>query len=137
MKAKTQGVHHVGLSVPDTTAAARFFIDALGFTQVGEKPDYPAIFVSDGTTMITLWRVTDPEKATPFNRRTNIGLHHLALQVPSTINLEALHRELAQRADVEVEFKPEQLGKSTFRHMMLGIPGNFRLELIQGEDHGK
>lgn len=82
--------------------------------------------------MVTLWRVKDPARAKPFNRHTNIGLHHLALKVASIDNLEKLYTELAARDDVTIEFKPEPLGKSTYRHMMLGIPGNIRLELIAG-----
>lgn len=68
----------------------------------------------------------------PFNRHTNIGLHHLALQVTSTDDLEKLYTELASREDVTIEFKPEPLGESIYRHMMCGIPGNIRLELIAG-----
>jgi catechol 2,3-dioxygenase-like lactoylglutathione lyase family enzyme len=132
MKAKTQGAHHIGLSVPDVNSAVKFFVEALGFEQVGEKPDYPAAFVSDGIIMVTLWRVEDPEKARPFNRHTNIGLHHLALQVASTDDLEEIYAALADREDVTIEFKPEPLAGSTFRHMMCGIPGNIRLELIAG-----
>lgn len=130
MKATTQGVHHIGLTVPDIKSAREFFIDALGFEQVGEKPDYPACFVSDGTVMITLWQAEDPAAATPFNRRTNIGLHHLALKVPSIDDLEKLHKRLAERDDVEIEFHPEPLEGSPFRHMMCGIPGNIRVEFI-------
>lgn len=132
MKAKTQGAHHIGLSVPDVNSAVKFFVEALGFELVGEKPDYPAAFVSDGTIMVTLWRVKDPEKARSFNRHTNIGLHHLALQVASTDDLEKLYAELASREDVTIEFKPEPLAGSTYRHMMCEIPGNIRLELIAG-----
>lgn len=132
MKAKTQGVHHIGLSVPDVNSAVRFFVEALGFEKVGEKPEYPAAFVSDGVTMVTLWRVEDPGRAIPFNRRTNIGLHHLALHVASSDDLEKLYGELASREDVKIEFKPEPLTGSTYRHMMCGIPGNIRLELIAG-----
>jgi catechol 2,3-dioxygenase-like lactoylglutathione lyase family enzyme len=44
----TQGVHHVGLAVPDLDAAYGFFTNVLGFAKAGEVPDYPAIFVSDG-----------------------------------------------------------------------------------------
>ena len=132
MKAKTQGVHHIGLTVPDINSARAFFVEALGFEQVGEKPDYPAFFVSDGTVMVTLWRAEDPAKATPFNRRSNIGLHHLALRVASTDDLEELYTELAAREDVTIEFKPEALGESELRHMMCAIPGNIRLELIAG-----
>ena len=132
MTAKTQGAHHIGLTVPDINTARAFFVDALGFEQVGERPDYPAVFVSDGTIMLTLWRAEDPSNATPFNRRTNIGLHHLALRVASTDELEKLYIELAAREDVKIEFKPEALGESSLRHMMCSIPGNIRLELITG-----
>ncbi len=132
MKAKTQGVHHIGLTVPDINNARAFFIDALGFEQVGENPEYPAVFVSDGSVMVTLWRAEDPSTATPFNRRKNIGLHHMALRVESVTELEKLYGELATREDVEIEFKPEILGGSTFNHMMCTIPGGIRLELIAG-----
>ena len=59
----TQGIHHAGLTVPDLSAAQRFFTEGLGFETVGEVPDYPAAFVSDGAVMITLWQAEDPERA--------------------------------------------------------------------------
>ena len=49
----TRGVHHAGFTVPDLAATRAFFVDGLGFDVVGEKPDYPAVFLSDGGTMIT------------------------------------------------------------------------------------
>ena len=128
--ARTQGIHHAGLTVPDLAAARSFFEEALGFSTVGEKPDYPAVFLSDGSVMITLWQAEDPAHARPFDRRRGIGLHHLALRVADAAGLEALHRELAARADVEVEFAPEPLGGGPTRHMMCAIPGRIRLELI-------
>ena len=128
--AKTRGVHHVGLTVPDLGAARAFFIDALGFSQVGEVPDYPAVFLSDGSIMITLWQAADPDSAIPFDRRTNIGLHHLALTVGDADDLQRLGAELGVRDDLEIEFEPEGLGDSGLRHMMCRIPGNIRLELV-------
>ncbi len=128
--AATTGVHHVGLTVPDVAAAARFFTDALGFSVVGEKPTYPAIFVSDGTVMLTLWQATDPATATPFDRKRNVGLHHIALAVPGHDALAALHDRLAARDDVAVEFAPEALGTAGARHMMCAVAGGVRLELI-------
>lgn len=77
----TRDVHHVGLTVPDLEAARRFFVDELGYAVRAEKPEYPAVFVSDGTTLITLWQAEDPEHAVPFDRRRNVGLHHLAIAV--------------------------------------------------------
>ncbi len=126
--ARTAGVHHVGLNVPDLSAATAFFTEALGFSQVGERPEYPAVFVSDGQVMVTLWQAEGP--ATPFDRRRNIGLHHLALRVGEGVTLDALHDELAARDDVDVEFAPESLGGGPTRHMMCRIPGNIRLEII-------
>ena len=126
--AKTNGIHHLGLTVPNLAQAREFFVDALGFSQVGEKPNYPAVFVSDGAVMITLWQAN--EGATAFDRHTNIGLHHFALEVPGHEALEALHEAFALREDVVVEFAPEPLGTAGARHLMSRIPGNIRLELI-------
>ncbi len=128
--ARTQGAHHIGLTVPDLPEASGFFINALGFEQVGEVPDYPAAFVSDGSTMITLWQAEDPASATPFDRRRNLGLHHFALKVGTPDALDDLATELGERDDCNVEFEPEGLGDSGVRHMMIRIPGNIRVELI-------
>lgn len=128
--AKTQGAHHVGLTVPSLAEACAFFQDALGFERAGGVPDYPAAFVSDGTIMITLWQAEDPAAATPFDRRRNIGLHHLALRVGSQDALRALAAELGMRSDTEIEFEPEALGATGMQHMMCRIPGNIRLELV-------
>ncbi len=130
MTAKTHGTHHVGLTVPDLTAAKAFFIDGLGFEEVGGNPAYPAVFVSDGTVMMTLWQVEDAANVVAFDRRRNIGLHHLALRVADTEALDALHDELAARGDVTLEFAPEPLGDTPLRHMMCRIPGGIRLEFI-------
>lgn len=128
--ARTQGVHHVGLTVPELDAARNFFVDGLGFEPVGGVPDYPAVFLSDGTTLITLWQAEDPASAVAFDRRRVIGLHHLALRVADPAALASLHRELERRDDVSIEFAPESLGGGPSRHMMCRIPGNIRLEVI-------
>ena len=130
MTAKTQGAHHIGLTVPDIQSTRNFFIDALGFEQVGEKPAYPAVFVSDGTLMITLWQAENPDSATPFDRRANIGLHHMCLRTGSVENLHALSKSLTERNDVAIEFAPEDMGTSGLQHMMCRIPGNIRVEFI-------
>lgn len=128
--ARTQGVHHVGLTVPDIEATRAFFTDILGFQVVGGRPTYPSVFVSDGATMITIWQATQPSSATPFDRKANIGLHHLALKVADHDSLQTLGQTLATTDGVEVEFAPEQLGETPLRHMMCAIPGGIRLELI-------
>ncbi|MFD2262105.1 VOC family protein [Lacibacterium aquatile] len=91
----TSGVDHVGLTVGDLGASRDFFCGALGWSVVGERPEYPASFVSDGVTRVTLWRAVDPEAARPFDRKHAVGLHHLALKVTSLDALRALYRRLA------------------------------------------
>jgi catechol-2,3-dioxygenase len=68
--------------------STKFFIETLNFTKVGEKPEYPAIFVSDGTVMVTLWQSNDPDNAVLFDRKNNIGLHHLALSLNNSEDLD-------------------------------------------------
>ncbi|MEZ5935419.1 MAG: VOC family protein [Alphaproteobacteria bacterium] len=129
-QALTQGAHHVGLTVPDLDRTRAFFTDTLGFAEVGEAPDYPAVFVSDGVTMITLWQAVDPAAAAPFDRRNVIGLHHLALKVEGADALRALHRRLRATEGVEIEFAPEPLAGGPTRHMICAIPGGIRMEFI-------
>jgi catechol 2,3-dioxygenase-like lactoylglutathione lyase family enzyme len=128
--AVTQGAHHIGLTVPDLEKTGRFFTETLGYAQVGEVPDYPAVFLSDGTTMITLWRAADPETAVSFDRRNVIGLHHLALTVQSLDALETLHGDLQSTDDVVIEFAPEPLGGGPTQHMICAIPGGIRGEFF-------
>ena len=128
-KAATDGAHHVGLTVPDLNETRKFFIDTLGYEQVGEVPDYPAAFLSDGAIMITLWQAASPETAVSFDRKRNIGLHHLALKVRDTQALESLYSELGEKG-VDIEFAPEPLGELPVRHMMCNIPGGVRIEFI-------
>jgi catechol 2,3-dioxygenase-like lactoylglutathione lyase family enzyme len=126
----TRGAHHIGLTVPDLAGARAFFVDTLGFNQVGEKPDYPAVFVSDGTTMITLWQAADPASAVPFDRKNNVGLHHFALKVENAEALDHLYHRLDATNGVDIEFAPESLGGGPTRHMMCFIPGGIRMEFI-------
>jgi catechol 2,3-dioxygenase-like lactoylglutathione lyase family enzyme len=126
----TRGAHHIGLTVPDLADTRGFFRDTLGFAQVGEVPDYPAVFLSDGTTMITLWQAADPARAVPFDRKNGIGLHHLALAVENHDALDALHGTLNDTKGVEIEFAPEALGDGPARHMICAIPGGIRIEFI-------
>ena len=125
----TRGVHHVGLTVPSLDETRTFFLETLGYRQVGEVPDYPAAFVSDGATMITLWQAENGGEAQPFDRRRHLGLHHLAIRV-SEGGLYALHERLAARDDVTIEFPTEPLGGGVIRHMMPRILGGLRVEYI-------
>jgi catechol 2,3-dioxygenase-like lactoylglutathione lyase family enzyme len=124
----TRGIDHVGLTVPDLPKTLAFFTECLGWKQVGEKPDYPAAFVSDGHLLVTLWQLKETDKAVEFNRRANVGLHHLALRVENEAALHEMHERVAKWPGARVEFAPEPLGKGPKMHMMIYEPGGIRLE---------
>lgn len=127
---QTKGAHHIGLTVPDIQETRGFFTDTLGFSVVAEKPDYPAVFVSDGTIMLTLWQASDPASAVPFDRKNVIGLHHFALTVDNAAALDAVHEKVRTNPRAKVEFAPEAIGDGPTRHMMCTIPGGIRMEFI-------
>lgn len=125
----TRGVHHVGLTVPDLDQARAFFCEVLGFDEVGGVPAYPAVFVSDGAILLTLWRAADPLTARAFDRRANIGLHHLSLAVADDAALDTLWEKLSAHPQVVVDVAPCAIrpGSGT-RHFLVFIPGGLRME---------
>lgn len=124
----TSGVHHIGLTVSRLEESAAFFTSLLGWQEVRRNAEYPAIYVSDGTVMLTLWAVKDTP-GVPFNMRQNIGLHHAAFQVAREDDLHALHAKLSN-AGVKIEFAPEALGNGPAKHMMCYEPSGIRVEFI-------
>ena len=128
--ALTAGVDHVGLSVADLGQSRAFFTECLGWSLLGERPDYPAAFVSDGHTRVTLWQVADRGSYVAFDRRRNVGLHHLALRLNSREELEALHRRVTVWPGVVIEFAPELSGAGPKWHAMIREPGGCRLEFV-------
>ncbi len=120
----------MGLTVPNLEQAKKFFVETLGYDQLGEVPDYPAVFLSDGSIMITLWQASDPPNAIPFDRKNVVGLHHLALKVQDDATLDRMYELLLNTDSVSVEFAPEPLGGGPTRHMMCNIPGDIRVEFI-------
>ncbi|MBS3649392.1 VOC family protein [Pseudaminobacter sp. 19-2017] len=126
--ALTSGVDHVGLTVSDLAANRTFFTGCLGWTLLGENPAYPAAFVTDGTTRVTLWQVKDQESHVPFDRHRNVGLHHLALRVAELSTLKAIHERVANWPGAVVEFAPERNGSGPSIHCMVREPGGTRIE---------
>jgi catechol 2,3-dioxygenase-like lactoylglutathione lyase family enzyme len=125
---ETWGFDHVGLSVTDLDATRKFFCDCLGWRVVGERPDYPAAFVSDGHCVLTLWQVETPATAVPFDRRANVGLHHLALAVGNQAGLDALYDRVLRWPGVIVEFGPERSGAGPKIHFIVREPSGVRVE---------
>ena len=124
----TKGVHHIGLTVTQLEESAAFFISLLGWEEVKRDNEYPAIFVSDGNIMVTLWQ----NKATPatsFDKNRNVGLHHVAFMVATETELTELHDKLFKH-NVHIEFAPELLRQGPAKHMMCYEPSGIRVEFI-------
>ncbi|MGA9334145.1 MAG: VOC family protein [Rudaea sp.] len=126
----TMGIDHVGLAVSDLEGSRRFFVERLGWHVVGANPAYPAIFVSDGCIRLTLWQVDTSNDYVPFNRRKNVGLHHLALKVADTAALERIHEQALTWPEVEIEFAPQQVGNGPRVHCMMYEPSGIRVEFV-------
>ena len=114
----------------DLQATGDFFLNCLGWEEVSRDDSYPRQFISDGTILLTLWQVDHELDVEAFDRRKNIGLHHLALTVPTEYALNGLATRLADWNGVEIEFMPEPLRNGPARHMMIYEPGGIRMEFI-------
>lgn len=127
----TSGVHHIGLAVSKLEESAEFFTKLLGWEEVKRREDYPAIFVRDGAIMITLWQ-TQVAEPVDFDRKTNVGLHHLALRVNSQETLYQLHDVLKAKG-IEIEFEPTLIREGPSMHMMCYEPSGIRIEFHYSE----
>ncbi|MGB1238729.1 MAG: VOC family protein [Pseudomonadales bacterium] len=125
----TQGINHLGLAVADLNKSTAFFVDLLGWEESGRDESYPRTAVTDGCVRLTLWQVDRQLETVDFDRRKNIGLHHLALQVDSEQALDNLYTRFVE-AGIRIEFAPELLGDGPRKHMMCAEPGGIRLEFI-------
>ena len=124
----TTGAHHIGLTVSRLEESASFFTSLLDWKEVRRNEEYPAIFVSDGNIMLTLW-ATKENPTNEFNKNKNIGLHHLALKVESETTLNHIYEKLKNN-NIEIEFSPEFLRQGPAKHMMCLEPSGIRIEFI-------
>ena len=124
----TQGTHHIGLTVSRLEESANFFTSLLGWHEVRRNEEYPAIFVSDGKIMLTLWAIKE-QPANAFSKNKNVGLHHVAFQVESEDVLNRIHHTLTENG-ISIEFAPELLRQGPAKHMMCYDPSGIRVEFI-------
>nr|WP_086939399.1 VOC family protein [Thaumasiovibrio occultus] len=131
---ETIGLNHLGLSVDNLEASKNFFVEVLGWQESGYDPSYPRTAVSDGKLRLTLWQVDTSLNGAQFDRKKNVGLHHLAIQVESESKLAELYQKIKAHPLCTIEFAPELLAGGPRQHMMFNEPSGLRLELIwQGE----
>jgi catechol 2,3-dioxygenase-like lactoylglutathione lyase family enzyme len=124
----TAGIHHLGLSVADLDATTEFFVQCLGWSVVREVPDYPARFVSNGSAFFTLWQTE--QGSTPFDRRKQVGLHHVAIKVSDEASLADMYQRVSAFPGVVIDFAPELLGGGPARHFIAFEPSGIRVEFI-------
>ena len=127
-EAITRGVHHVGLTVSNLEESAAFFSSLLGWKEVRRDDEYPAVFLSDGSVMLTLWKNRE-EPPAGFDKDRNVGLHHMAFLVETESDLDRIHDTLV-RNGMEIEFSPELLRKGPAKHLMCYEPSGIRVEFI-------
>ncbi|MDF1720752.1 MAG: VOC family protein [Minwuia sp.] len=127
---QTVGLNHLGLSVRDLDATTDFFTRVLGWEELARDDSYPRNAVTDGKLRLTLWQVDHANDVIDFDRRANIGLHHLAIEVETEAVLNALAGKVRNWPGVKIEFLPELVGAGPRKHMMFQEPGGIRLELI-------
>ena len=126
----TSGLNHLGLSVADLDSSVSFFVDCLGWEESGRDDSYPRSAVSDGKTRLTLWQVDHTGPVHSFDRRHNVGLHHVALEVASESVLNEISNRVQDYPGATVEFPPELVGNGPRKHMMCYEPGGNRVEFI-------
>ncbi len=126
----TSGINHLGLSVRNLDESVHFFTEVLGWTESGRDESYPRSAVSDGTCRLTLWQVAGDTTPREFDRRQNVGLHHLALAVSSEAELWDYCARIKDHLGAVIEFEPQLVGTGPRKHMMFYEPGGIRLELI-------
>ncbi len=124
----TQGAHHIGLTVSKLEESANFFVSLLGWKEVRRNEEYPAVYVSDGTMMVTLWTIKE-QPSNQFNKNRNVGLHHVAFQVGNENDLNDIHEKLITN-EIQIEFSPELLGQGPAKHLMCYEPSGIRVEFI-------
>ena len=124
----TQGLHHIGLTVSKLEESAAFFTSILGWKEVKRDQKYPAIFVSDGSIMVTLWKNRE-EPPVAFDRARNVGLQHAAFLVESAEGLTQLHERLVKHR-VELQFPPQALASGQGMHLFCFEPSGIRVEFI-------
>lgn len=127
---QTEDIDHMRLVVNDLERARRFFVERLGWQVVGEAPGYRSAWVSDGRIRLNLWQVDRSEGDVSPDRHENVGLHHVALEVPGAATLESIYAHALTWPEAKIEFAPRRVDSGPRVHCMMCEPGGIRVELV-------
>jgi glyoxylase I family protein len=118
------GVSHLGLSVPDVAASARFWVEVLGFEARNDDPGFRFVFHPGARIAVVL---TD-HAGTVQDRfdEHHPGLDHLALAVADLDDLERWRSTLDEHGVGHSGLVESDGGW----HLNLRAPGNFPIELF-------
>lgn len=98
MSIQTAGVHHLGLTVTNLDRSKQFYQDVFGWKELGADPKMGYAFLTDGTTMITLW-----QQSQNAYDKAHAGLHHVALAVGSADDLVRAE-QILRRKGVRIHY---------------------------------
>jgi lactoylglutathione lyase len=70
--------------------------------------------------MITLWQTE--QDFISFNHRNNVGLHHLAIKVPTLEALSRIYETIVAMDGVKSDFAPYELKGTPLTHAMVFEP---------------
>jgi glyoxylase I family protein len=126
-------IHHLGLTVSDASASARWYEDVLGFRQVGDyesedRSRHKVFLTHDGLGA----RIGLCQHSASTGERfdeTRPGLDHLSFEVESLAELQAWERRLR---DASVDCSPIATANTLAGASVLVFrdPDNIQLELI-------
>jgi catechol 2,3-dioxygenase-like lactoylglutathione lyase family enzyme len=129
-------IRHIAIGTHDPEATARFYIEGLGLTRVGEVHSQTAdgYYLSDGHVNIAILKFKYDDPATTEGAPRYAGIHHFGVEVEDMASAReriekagAVHRpypgtdEMAARGNVEVKFSgPDGVTIDLSEHGWLG-----------------
>ena len=107
-----EGIDHVAMSVRDVEAAAKWYIDVLGFERrFSEMWDGIPVFIGKGTTAIALFPATSNPRSTSATRG-EVRMLHLAFRADRK-NFHSAQEELKRRG-IQFEFQDHEISHSIY-----------------------
>jgi catechol 2,3-dioxygenase-like lactoylglutathione lyase family enzyme len=127
------GIHHIGFTVADVERSAQWYVEVLGFEEVGQYRSAAAerhkIFLRHRRLGVRLGLVEHEASTGGAFDETQVGLDHLAFAVSSRADLDQWAERLA-RAGVDFSPIAESLTISDAAVLVFRDPDNIQLELF-------